>query len=72
MTRTTAGTPWIHTSIHIGILSSCGAAEDDVTGPEVSLLMSAISGTISPGARRIRPHWNIARRRESMSVENEG
>lgn len=57
MTRTTAGTPWIHTSIHAGILSSCGAEEEEVTGPEVSLLMSAISGTINPGARSIKPHY---------------
>lgn len=56
MTRTTAGTPWIDTSIQVGILSNCGASDEEVGGPLLSGEKLAISGTMSPGARRIKPH----------------
>jgi hypothetical protein len=46
----------METSIQVGILSSCGASEEEDGGPDVSLLKLAISGTIKLGARRIRPH----------------
>lgn len=56
MTSTTAGTPCIETSIQVGILNNCGASDEEVTGPVLSGATLAMSGTISPGARRIKPH----------------